>query len=362
MRIALTIEHFNPGVGGAEGFAAMLTRKLSRKGHDVHVLAPHVSSVDGSVEVHQVDFSGMPSMLEGIEPDITVDWGLNMPADLHRLGGGVHEEFLRFNAAATTPVLRPFKRLSQRLSRKHNRIIKHERSLLVRSSDQLLAVSEFVAAQVRRVVADVGDRLHVLRNGVDTDRFTPVGEIERQKQRDALGIPQDAFVCLFVGHNLRLKNLALLQRTFPEIHRQNPKVRLVVFGKRRPSLAAPWLLHVAASDRPEDVYSAADVLLHPTFYDACANVVLEAMACALPVVTSDLNGSAEFIVEGVNGHVLPVVGGPGVDERWKSCILELSNSQCTGTDMARAARQYAQQNNIDKYVNQFESLLESIET
>ena len=55
-------------------------------------------------------------------------------------------------------------------------------------------------------------------------------------------------------------------------------------------------------------YQAATVLALPTLYDPCSNVVLEALACGTPAVTTAANGAAEFITPGENGAVLPGTG------------------------------------------------------
>ena len=51
-------------------------------------------------------------------------------------------------------------------------------------------------------------------------------------------------------------------------------------------------------------YQAATVLALPTIYDPCSNVVLEALACGAPVITTNANGAAEFLTPGENGEIL----------------------------------------------------------
>jgi UDP-glucose:(heptosyl)LPS alpha-1,3-glucosyltransferase len=51
-------------------------------------------------------------------------------------------------------------------------------------------------------------------------------------------------------------------------------------------------------------YRGSDVLVHPTFYDPCARVALEALACGLPVVTTRRNGAAELMRDGREGFVI----------------------------------------------------------
>ncbi len=59
-----------------------------------------------------------------------------------------------------------------------------------------------------------------------------------------------------------------------------------------------------AVDDPTPFYAAADVYVQPTWYDPCSLVVLEAMACGLPVVTTRFNGAGELIERGRTGDVL----------------------------------------------------------
>src|SRR5262249_41778202 len=81
------------------------------------------------------------------------------------------------------------------------------------------------------------------------------------------------------------------------------RFRLVVVGHRKYAEFERAAADLGVSDRvlflghradPKDAYFAADFLVHPTFYDPCSLVVLEALACGLPVVTTRYNGAAEL--------------------------------------------------------------------
>lgn len=80
-------------------------------------------------------------------------------------------------------------------------------------------------------------------------------------------------------------------------------------------------------------YQAADALLLPTLYDPFPNVILEAMSCGLPVITSQTCGGAEFIQQGVNGFVFDALDIASLAES----IRELP-VVALGSDMATAAR------------------------
>jgi UDP-glucose:(heptosyl)LPS alpha-1,3-glucosyltransferase len=55
---------------------------------------------------------------------------------------------------------------------------------------------------------------------------------------------------------------------------------------------------------PRDAYFAADFLVHPTFYDPCSLVVVEALACGLPVVTTQYNGASELLTPPTDGLIV----------------------------------------------------------
>ncbi|MFM1550775.1 MAG: glycosyltransferase family 4 protein [Lentisphaeria bacterium] len=192
-------------------------------------------------------------------------------------------------------------------------------------------------------------------NGVDVQRFRPVAdESLRRAQRAAWQVDDDAVVLLFVAHNLRLKNLALLCRVLAT--RTPETVRLVIVGRKRPAFSSPLLHYAGVSDTMELCYQAADVLVHPSFFDAGANVVLEAMSCGLPVIVSDRCGTDELVNDGGNGYVLPVVGKSS-DEQWDHAIGQLVDDPALRGRLGIAARETAEQHAFSDYVVNFERLL-----
>ena len=119
-------------------------------------------------------------------------------------------------------------------------------------------------------------------------------------------------MALFAAMNYRLKGLEPLLHAVSLLPSAAP-FRLVVVGN--PKTAAyerlAGRLGIAArvcfaGHCPDmrSAYFAADFLVHPTFYDPCSLVVLEALACGLPVITSKYNGAAELLTPPQEGHVV----------------------------------------------------------
>ena len=96
------------------------------------------------------------------------------------------------------------------------------------------------------------------------------------------------------------------------------------------------------------LYAAADVLAHPTWYDPCSRVVLEALCHGLPVVTTRFNGAAEVVGDGRNGVVidsprdvsaLAAAMRQGLSERLRTASRADAPQMCERLSMHRHARE-----------------------
>ena len=172
-----------------------------------------------------------------------------------------------------------------------------------RHVDASIGVSAALVERMRAMAFDPG-RLHVMRNGVDLDRFRPLDGPAMRRALAVTGSP----VLLAVGNlheykgqYLAIQALALLRRG------PHPQARLMVVGdgpdrKLLQRLAAELGLAdavqfagVVPNAELARWYSAADVLLLCSSREGWPNVLLESMACGTPVVASDVGGVAEIV-------------------------------------------------------------------
>jgi UDP-glucose:(heptosyl)LPS alpha-1,3-glucosyltransferase len=147
------------------------------------------------------------------------------------------------------------------------------------------------------------DRLATLFNAVDLERFRPD---ERRAHDD--GSPMRA---LMIANDFERKGLAQTLAAVAKL--ADSAIHLDVVGKedagRYESLAADLKIsdrvtfHGAAGD-PRPHYAAADFFVLPTRHDPCSLVVLEALSCGLPVISTAFNGACEIMFDGVHGFVL----------------------------------------------------------
>jgi len=168
-------------------------------------------------------------------------------------------------------------------------------------------------AEVLRGWGVQASRVHVVRNGVDLQRFTPQ---PRTASRARLGL-DGAPLVLSVGNLLPVKGHELTIDAIAALVPRWPGLRLVIVGRgpEREALESHARargladrVHFAgavANDELLHWYSAADVSVLASHSEGWANVLLESMACGTPVVATDVGGTAEVIGAGTAGLLLP---------------------------------------------------------
>lgn len=185
------------------------------------------------------------------------------------------------------------------------------------AADRVFTVSESLRRLAMRLGVP-GAKVLTVGNGVDADRFHPQ---PRATVRTALGIPLDARVLITVGGLVERKGfhrvidcLPALLSAFPTLHylvvggagpegdysaRLHDQVRRLGLGERVRFLGA------LGPDGVSQALCAADVFVLATRNEGWANVLLEAMACGLPVIATDVGGNAEVVCHGHLGIIVP---------------------------------------------------------
>ena len=183
----------------------------------------------------------------------------------------------------------------------------------LRDASAVLAVSAALGEKARAIGAPA-DRVHVLYNGVDGMLFHPA---PAAAARARLGLDPAAPLVLFVGNLKASKGCLDLLEAFPALLRERPQARLVYVGAG-PAAAAlrarvealgctaqVGLVGAVKHVGLADWFRAADVLCLPSHNEGVPNVVLEAMACGTPVVSTRVGGIPE-ILPGEAGLLVPV--------------------------------------------------------
>jgi glycosyltransferase involved in cell wall biosynthesis len=239
-----------------------------------------------------------------------------------------------------------------------HRILLATEKLAAACSHAVLCNSESLRSQALVLGLAAPNKLHLLgegsSNGVDVTRFSP-GPTDL---RASLGIPLDDEVVGFVGRLTRDKGLPELIEAFDVILVAKPKAHLLLVGwyddaedalghKLRSRIKLHPRIHTTgfvADTAP--YYRAMDLMVLPTWREGFPNVVLEAAATGIPVVTTFATGSCDAVLPEVTGLLIP----PGYPEAISEAVLKLLGNPELRSRMGVAARAWVMDHFANDYV------------
>ena len=305
LRIGLVRRGYS-ATGGAEAYLQRLARGLVDLGQEVRLVAtadwPASAWSFGEItRVRTGSTTGFADELEVLRPQIDCDVLLSFErvwrCDVYRAGDGVHRAWVD----RRKPFATPWQNLFRLFNRKHNDILRLEKSLFADGgAGRVIANSQMVKNEIVDLYGYPADRIDIIHNGVPLDQFR-FDMARREEARNKFKLAPDEIAVLFVGSGWERKGLRF---AVDAIEACDDKVRLLVAGRGNSnayrSLRAQFLGVV--SDLPA-LYAAADIFLLPTIYDPFSNACLEALAAGLPVITTWANGFSEIIENGVHGSI-----------------------------------------------------------
>ncbi len=363
MNIAFCYESVLPARGGCETYISDLARRLAADGHEIHLYACRwdEAALPATTRYHRLDVPGGPRFLRPwrfgaacedalreSRHDVSIGFDKTWGQDVLYPQGGLHAASAEHNlgkyrhpwvrsAARALKALDPAAWSFARLERKQ--YLGERRPLVV-------AISAMTRRHFEKHLGYRPDEVRVLRAAVDGGRFPEHDRPRvRAEARDHWGLRPGETVALFAAMNYRLKGLEPLLRAVALLPRQTP-FRLLVVGNPQAGRYERLARRLGVAERVRfvgycgamrDAYFASDFLVHPTFYDPCSLVLLEALACGLPVVTSRYNGAGELLTPPREGYV---VADPHDHARLAWAMTQLLDPARRGA-CAQAARRAA---------------------
>jgi len=329
MKVAISCKYFSPR-GGAQTFLFNLARSLLADGHRVKVLALEFEGEQEGVQVSQLPIPPVPKTFRDLayarasrkalaaeDADVTFGEQKSWGADVVRPGGGVHPEYMKQSIRSYPSAMqRRVKSVTRWASLKERLNHYIEKQLYLPPGPRcVIANSEMVRVHLLKYYPHLAGRVELVYNGADCDRFSPeLRRSHRQQVREELGIPQDALVGVFVSFDWRRKGLSTLIRALSVLKRRAlpAPVYSIVVGKGKRLRAELFARGLEVADRlrfvgaraPDRYYGASDLLLLPSYFDPCANVTLEGLACGLPAITTVHNGAHELLSPPHDGLVM----------------------------------------------------------
>jgi teichuronic acid biosynthesis glycosyltransferase TuaC len=220
-----------------------------------------------------------------------------------------------------------------------------------------------VSDSLRRLAIELGvpaEKTEVVGNGVDVERFHPV---DRAAARSRYGIPENAQVLVSVGALVERKGMHRVIDCLPALIQKHANLHYLIVGGGSPEgdsraeltaqvarLGLAGRVHFLGPLPPEELkwpLSASDVFVLSTRNEGWANVFLEAMACGLPVVATDVGGNAEVVCRDELGSIVPFGDeaalqqalDAALDQDWdRGAILDYARANQWDTRVAQLLR------------------------
>ena len=309
------------------------------------------------IHLHWIaEYIDYPSFFETIPDETPIVWTLH---DMNPFTGGCHYAWtcVNFKQACGNcfQVGRPAEfdvshcnlALKKRLYKKKNLHIVADSYWLENEAKQSSAFS-------------LARSFQTIHYGLDTVKFTSKN---KELCKDVLGINRNARIILFGADDIsnKRKGLAELLSALKKIHASD--VHLLTFGKGQIDALLPdkdikCFGHIASSDLLSIVYSAADIFVIPSLYEAFGQTALEAMACGTPVIGFNTGGIPDIVVDGKTG----LLAEQGNEDDLAAKIQFLLDNPELRLDMGRQARLQAESKfTLDiqarQYIDLYEKLL-----
>ncbi len=378
MDVALCYENVLPARGGSETYISALARRLALDGHHVHLYACRWDPATLPLRIH---YHPLPQLrgprslrpwlfaaaceraLQGAGHDLSIGFDKTWGQDVLYPQGGLHVASALHNLYKyRQSFVRGLARLVKGLDLAHWSFSRLEKRQYLGSDRPLIVViSQMVRRHFETFYGIDPARLRVVRAAIDPKRFPEEDRPRRLEWRQRYSISPNDTVGLFVAMNYRLKGLEPLLHAVKRMPTR-PPFCLLVAGNPQFRTYERLARRLGIADRVRFIgpcreihqcYYVADFLVHPTFYDPCSLVVLEALACGMPVITSRFNGASELLTPPREGYVIDDPHDHGQLAWFMSELLDPGLRRACG----QAARQTALQWTFEHHYRQLFQVL-----
>jgi len=331
-KIAFAVEKFSRQAGGAESYAVYLASTLVECGWEVHLYGKTWDGEPSRAMFHKITIPGfLPNwatavlfaikhkkMVMAEQFDVIVGFGNTLYMNVYQSHGGVHwYSTNRKVYAERSTIARCIKRFINVIS-----ITKWARSWVesapfrLNPRPRIIAISHMIQEDMESFFHLKESDIDIVYNGVDATKYNiELQQRLREPLRERLRIPEDDVVFLFISYDLKKKGIVSLVEAASLLKssgQENFKI-IIVGGLPYSSLSrlikhrglGDFIIFTGRTPSAEEYYAGCDVFVLPTYYDACSLVVIEAMACGLPSITTTYNGASGIMTDGKDGFIIP---------------------------------------------------------
>ena len=375
MKVALVKKRYSLRQGGSERYCVNLARRLIERGHEVTVIGEQMDDeLAGEVGFRKVPVNRLTSwthnrsfaenagrIADAGRFDLVYGLGRSFGLDAVRVTERLQSHWLNVNYRG------PANRWLQRLNPRHRTLIDLERTIYCSDKTRRVVTQSRLDRQlVQKYYQIPEEKIRTIHNGVDITAFHPGLRTQAAALREEFGLSAEEPLLVFASMDFEGKGLRSILKAVKQTHHQ--ACRLIVLGtgpERRFRRIAEDLNvgnRVIFAGRRNDIarfYGAGDLFLLPTAYEPFPNVVLEAMACGLPVMTTTSSGGADILEAGKNGYLISDVRAVG---EMADCLndyfdLPASARQAMSAHCWNTAQGMTIEKNIEQTLEVFEEVL-----
>ena len=212
---------------------------------------------------------------------------------------------------------------------------------LVKKSDVIICRNHKFKEKLIRKYNVIGSDVHVITSGVKTNIFKPMDMGEKEKIRRDLGLKNDDIVMGFVAtHISHSKGADSLMGAFEMLEKEHSNVKLLLIGDDMIGIhenASIIYCGLVKREKLPNYYNAMDIFVFPSRSEGAPKVVMEACACGIPVISTNVGGIPELIKEGKTGFTVDPGDVCGIAD----CCRLLIEDEKLSRVMGRKAREYA---------------------
>ena len=363
MKIALVHKRLDLA-GGTERDFHHTTEGLRDLGHEIHLFcAEFAVEPPAGVQVHTIPTLPLgrtvrmlsfafyaPEIIRKNRCDVVVSFGRLTRQDVLRSGGGSHRVFLEKIAEGEGPL----RRLWHRASLYHRSLLALEaRQFGPDGCKKIVAVSSEVKRELMSTYGVGDEKIAVLYNGVDTDRFRPGRSEAREAIRRQWAVPLDAPLALFVGNGFRRKGLDRVLNAWGTARLDGVYLLVVgtdaqeaLYRARAEKIARGRIIFAGPQAAIENYYAAADLLVLPAFQEAFGNVVLEALACGVAVLVSTQVGAREVLTGALAEGIVDLCDDADTLGERIARLMESERRRALSEEARRLAERYSWDNHF----------------
>jgi len=377
--VCMIISSFHPIVGGAERQAQQLAVKLMSRGVGVCVLTRRYAElkwyeeIDG-VPVHRVPAFGPRAIASVIYTLSALVWLL---FNHHRYQiVHCHQALSPATIGALAKILFgkklvvkvPGRGIEGGIAQIGMMPFSALRKKLLRQADRFIYLSDGISEELAKF--GFANAAVKLPNGVDTERFTPVSVEVKAMLRERLRLPPTCRLVIFTGRLNSLKRLDILLKSWADIVRSPGALEchLLILGEGEESTSLKAqarrlgieerLSFLGQKENVVEYLQASDVFVLSSETEGISNSLLEAMACGLAIVATDVGGSGEVLQRHQNGLLVK----PRNQAQLTDGLLTVLRNQALAEQLGKEARKivearYSLDRVTERYIELYNDLI-----